>query len=238
MTEIKIENLNKYYGKVHALKDVSLEIEKNSLFGLLGINGAGKTTLIKILTCLSFPQSGKAEIEGVSVTEHPDEIKKIVDVSPQETAIAPNLTVKENLEFFASLYGINDEEYVSSVIDAFSLGEVLNRKTKTLSGGWKRRVSIAIGIISKPKILFLDEPTLGLDVIARRELWKIIKKLKGKITIILTTHYLEEAEALCDKVAIMAKGKVCAVGKIEDLIKASGTNNFEDAFIKITEGEL
>lgn len=118
------------------------------------------------------------------------------------------------------------------------MGEVLNRKTKTLSGGWKRRVSIAIGIISKPKILFLDEPTLGLDVIARRELWKIIKKLKGKITIILTTHYLEEAEALCDKVAIMAKGRVCAVGKIEDLIKASGTNNFEDAFIKITEGEL
>ena len=238
MTEIKIENLNKYYGKIDALKDVSLEIEKNSLFGLLGINGAGKTTLIKILTCLSLPQSGKAEIEGVSVTENPDEIKKIVDVSPQETAVAPNLTVEENLEFFASLYGMNDKEYLSSIVEAFSLGEVLNRKTKTLSGGWKRRVSIAIGIISKPKILFLDEPTLGLDVIARRELWKIIRKLKGEITIILTTHYLEEAEALCDKVAIMAKGKVCAVGKPEELIAAAGTDNFEDAFIKITEGEL
>ncbi len=238
MTEIKIENLNKYYGKIHALKDVSLEIEKNSLFGLLGINGAGKTTLIKILTCLSLPQSGKAEIEGVSVTENPDEIKKIVDVSPQETAVAPNLTVEENLEFFASLYGMNDKEYLSSIVEAFSLGEVLNRKTKTLSGGWKRRVSIAIGIISKPKILFLDEPTLGLDVIARRELWKIIRKLKGEITIILTTHYLEEAEALCDKVAIMAKGKVCAVGKPEELIAAAGTDNFEDAFIKITESEL
>ena len=238
MTEIKIENLNKYYGKIHALKDVSLEIEKNSLFGLLGINGAGITTLFKILTCLSLPQSGKAEIEGVSVTENPDEIKKIVDVSPQETAVAPNLTVEENLEFFASLYGMNDKEYLSSIVEAFSLGEVLNRKTKTLSGGWKRRVSIAIGIISKPKILFLDEPTLGLDVIARRELWKIIRKLKGEITIILTTHYLEEAEALCDKVAIMAKGKVCAVGKPEELIAAAGTDNFEDAFIKITESEL
>ncbi len=238
MTEIKIENLNKYYGKLHALKDVSLEIEKNSLFGLLGINGAGKTTLIKILTCLSLPQSGKAEIEGISVTENPDEIKKIVDVSPQETAVAPNLTVKENLEFFASLYGMNDKEYLSSIVEAFSLDEVLNRKTKTLSGGWKRRVSIAIGIISKPKILFLDEPTLGLDVIARRELWKIIRKLKGEITIILTTHYLEEAEALCDKVAIMAKGRVCAVDKPEELVLTAGTDNFEDAFIKITEGDL
>ncbi len=238
MTEIKIENLNKYYGKVHALKDVSLEIEKNSLFGLLGINGAGKTTLIKILTCLSVPQSGKAEIEGISVTENPDEIKKIVDVSPQETAVAPNLTVKENLDFFASLYSINDDDYISSIVEAFSLDEVLNRKTKTLSGGWKRRVSIAIGIISKPKVLFLDEPTLGLDVIARRELWKIIRKLKGEITIILTTHYLEEAEALCDKVAIMAKGKVCAVGSPSELIAEAKTDNFEDAFIKITEGEI
>lgn len=238
MTEIKIENLNKYYGKVHALKDVSLEIEKNSLFGLLGINGAGKTTLIKILTCLSVPQSGKAEIEGISVTENPDEIKKIVDVSPQETAVAPNLTVKENLDFFASLYSINDDEYVSSIVEAFSLDEVLNRKTKTLSGGWKRRVSIAIGIISKPKVLFLDEPTLGLDVIARRELRKIIRKLKGETTIILTTHYLEEAETLCDKVAIMANGKVCATGTPSELIAEAETNNFEDAFIKITEGEL
>ena len=238
MTEIKIENLNKYYGKVHALKDVSLEIEYNSLFGLLGINGAGKTTLIKILTCLSVPQSGKAEIEGISVTKNPDEIKKIVDVSPQETAVAPNLTVKENLDFFASLYSINDDDYISSIVEAFSLDEVLNRKTKTLSGGWKRRVSIAIGIISKPKVLFLDEPTLGLDVIARRELWKIIRKLKGETTIILTTHYLEEAEALCDKVAIMANGKVCAVGSPSELIAEAKTDNFEDAFIKITEGEI
>ena len=238
MTEIKIENLNKYYGKIHALKDVSLEIEKNSLFGLLGINGAGKTTLIKILTCLSLPQSGKAEIEGVSVTENPDEIKKIVDVSPQETAVAPNLTVGETLRFFAEIYGITDEKYINNIVKSFNLDEDIRQKAKTLSGGWKRRLSIAIGLISKPKILFLDDPTLGLDVIARRELWKIIRSLKGIITIILTTHYLEEAEALCDKVAIMAKGNVMAAGTCEELKHIAKTNDFEDAFIKIAEGEV
>ncbi len=238
MCEIKIEKINKFYGKLHALKDVSLEIEQNSLFGLLGVNGAGKTTLIKILTCLSAPTSGNAIVHGLSVTNDADKVKEIVDVSPQETAVAPNLTVRENLDFFAALYRVDDEEYISSIINAFSLDEVLNQKAKTLSGGWKRRTSIAIGMISKPKILFLDEPTLGLDVLARRELWKIIRELKGKVTIILTTHYLEEAEALCDKVAIMAKGKVLATGTPEELKLLAGTGNFEDAFIKIAEGEL
>lgn len=238
MYEIKTENLCKNYGNINALDNVCLNVEKNSLFGLLGVNGAGKTTLIKILTCLSLPSGGKAEVHGYSVTENADEIKKIVDVSPQETAVAQNLTVKENLKFFADLYDIDDEEYISSIIEAFSLGEVLNRKAKNLSGGWKRRVSIAIGMISKPEILFLDEPTLGLDVIARRELWKIIQSLKGKITIILTTHYLEEAEALCDKVAVMAKGKIMACGSTSELKNLAKTDNFEDAFIKIAEGEI
>lgn len=238
MYEIRTEKINKYYGQIHALKDVSLEIEENSLFGLLGVNGAGKTTLIKILTCLIEPSDGKATVHGFSVTNEPDEVKKIADVSPQETAVAPNLTVKENLDFFAALYRINDKEYIDSIVNAFSLGEVLSRRAKTLSGGWKRRVSIAIGMISKPKVLFLDEPTLGLDVLARRELWKIIRSLKGKVTIILTTHYLEEAEALCDKVAIMAKGEVLAAGTPEELKISAGTENFEDAFVKIAEGEL
>lgn len=238
MHEIITENINKYYGQIHALKDVSLEIEENSLFGLLGVNGAGKTTLIKILTCLIEPSDGKATVHGYSVTDEPCEVKKIADVSPQETAVAPNLTVKENLDFFAALYGTDDKEHIASIIDGFSLGEVLSQRAKTLSGGWKRRVSIAIGMISKPKVLFLDEPTLGLDVLARRELWKIIRSLKGKATVILTTHYLEEAEALCDKVAIMAKGEVLAAGTPEELKISAGTKNFEDAFVKITEGDL
>lgn len=238
MAEIETKQLNKFYGKTHALKDVNLEINENELFGLLGVNGAGKTTLIKILTCLSKQTSGEAYVHGFSVKDNPEKVKEIVDVSPQETAVAHNLTVRENLDFFASLYNTRDEAYISSVVNAFSLEEVENQRAKTLSGGWKRRLSIAIGLISKPKILFLDEPTLGLDVIARRELWKIINNMKGKITIILTTHYLEESEALCDRVAVMAKGEVKATGTPDELKAIAKTDNFEDAFIKIAEGEL
>ena len=238
MAEIETKQLNKFYKNLHALKDINLGIKENELFGLLGVNGAGKTTLIKILTCLSKQTSGEAYVHGFSVKDTPEKVKEIVDVSPQETAVAPNLTVRENLDFFASLYNTRDEAYISSVVNAFSLEEVENQRAKTLSGGWKRRLSIAIGLISKPKILFLDEPTLGLDVIARRELWKIINNMKGKITIILTTHYLEEAEALCDRVAVMAKGKVKATGTHAELKAIAKTDNFEDAFIKIAEDEL
>lgn len=238
MAEIETKQLNKFYKNLHALKDINLGIKENELFGLLGVNGAGKTTLIKILTCLSKQTSGEAYVHGFSVKDNPEKVKEIVDVSPQETAVAHNLTVRENLDFFASLYNTRDEAYISSVVNAFSLEEVENQRAKTLSGGWKRRLSIAIGLISKPKILFLDEPTLGLDVIARRELWKIINNMKGKITIILTTHYLEEAEALCDRVAVMAKGKVKATGTPAELKALAKTDNFEEAFIKIAEGEL
>lgn len=238
MEEIETKQLNKFYKNLHALKDINLGIKENELFGLLGVNGAGKTTLIKILTCLSKQTSGEAYVHGFSVKDNPEKVKEIVDVSPQETAVAHNLTVRENLDFFASLYNTRDEAYISSVVNAFSLEEVENQRAKTLSGGWKRRLSIAIGLISKPKILFLDEPTLGLDVIARRELWKIINNMKGKITIILTTHYLEEAEALCDRVAVMAKGNVKAIGTPAELKAIAKTDNFEDAFIKIAEDEL
>lgn len=238
MAEIETRQLNRFYKNLHALKDINLGIKENELFGLLGVNGAGKTTLIKILTCLSKQTSGEAYVHGFSVKDNPEKVKEIVDVSPQETAVAHNLTVRENLDFFASLYNTRDEAYISSVVNAFSLEEVENQRAKTLSGGWKRRLSIAIGLISKPKILFLDEPTLGLDVIARRELWKIINNMKGKITIILTTHYLEEAEALCDRVAVMAKGKVKAIGTPAELKAIAKTDNFEDAFIRIAEGEL
>lgn len=238
MAEIETRQLNKFYKNLHALKDINLGIKENELFGLLGVNGAGKTTLIKILTCLSEQTSGEAYVHGFSVKDNPEKVKEIVDVSPQETAVAHNLTARENLDFFASLYNTRDGAYISSVVNAFSLEEVENQRAKTLSGGWKRRLSIAIGLISKPKILFLDEPTLGLDVIARRELWKIINNMKGKITIILTTHYLEEAEALCDRVAVMAKGKIKATGTPAELKAIAKTDNFEDAFIKIAEGEL
>lgn len=238
MYDIETKNLVKKYGELTAVNNVNLLVEEKSLFGLLGVNGAGKTTLIKMLTCLSVPTSGKAFVGGFEISENPDKIKEITDVSPQETAVAPNLTVEENLRFFAEIYGITDEKHINNIVKSFDLDEVLRQKAKTLSGGWKRRLSIAIGLISKPKILFLDEPTLGLDVIARRELWKIIRSLKGIITIILTTHYLEEAEALCDKVAIMAKGNVMATGTCEELKQIAKTNDFEDAFIKIAEGEV
>ena len=197
MQGIEIKNISKRYKNgVVALKDLSLTINAGELFGLLGVNGAGKTTLIKILSGLSKKDSGKAYINGYDLDCDIDKIKQIIDVSPQETSVAPNLTVLENLEFFANVYSVQDAMYLEEIISTFSLEEVLNQKAKTLSGGYKRRLSIAIALISKPQVLFLDEPTLGLDVLARRELWKIILKLKGKITIVLTSHYLEEIENL------------------------------------------
>lgn len=233
MESITVKNLSKNYGKVCALDGVSLEIERGELFGLLGVNGAGKTTLIKILSGLTKKTSGEAFVEGYSVDGEMDEIKKIIDVSPQETAVAPNLTVEENFGFFAEVYGQNDFGYIEELKEKFGLSEVAKRRAKTLSGGWKRRLSVALALVPKPKIVFLDEPTLGMDVIARRELWKIIRDLKGKATIILTSHYLEETEALCDRAAIMAKGKVLAVGTIDEIKKGTGESSFEDAFVKI-----
>lgn len=236
MEIIKVLNLCKDYKNIRALKGVSLTINEGELYGLLGVNGAGKTTLIKILSGLARKTKGDAYIKGFSL-EQMDEIKKIVDISPQETAVALNLTVYENLVFFQKLYGKSDDDYLNHIIDSLGLEDVLKQKAKTLSGGYQRRLSIAIGLISKPKILFLDEPTLGLDVISRRELWKIIKEFKGKITIVLTSHYLEEIEALCDRVAIMSKGEVLAEGKIEEIKQKAGKERFEDAFVKIVGGE-
>lgn len=236
MEIIKVLNLCKDYKNIRALKGVSLTINEGELYGLLGVNGAGKTTLIKILSGLARKTKGDAYIKGFSL-EQMDEIKKIVDISPQETAVALNLTVYENLVFFQKLYGKSDDDYLNHIIDSLGLEDVLKQKAKTLSGGYQRRLSIAIGLISKPKILFLDEPTLGLDVISRRELWKIIKEFKGKITIVLTSHYLEEIEALCDRVAIMSKGEVLAEGKIEEIKQKAGEERFEDAFVKIVGGE-
>jgi ABC-2 type transport system ATP-binding protein len=203
----------------------------------LGVNGAGKTTLIKILCGLTRKTSGTITINNFNLDKEIDKIKEIIDISPQETSVANNLTVKENLEFFANIYNNNNTNTINEIVDIFNLNEVLNQRAKTLSGGYKRRLSIAIALISKPKILFLDEPTLGLDVFARRELWNIIKKLQKNITIILTSHYLEEIENLCDRVAILSNGKLLKTGTIEEIKQITNTQNFEDAFIKLVEGK-
>jgi len=234
MDAIRVNSLKKKFKKITALDDVSLSVEEGELFGLLGVNGAGKTTLINILSGLCKKNEGKVHIFDFDIDKNLNEIKKIIDISPQETSVAPNLTVKENLKFFASIYDVKEDK-IDSIISTFKLNEVINQKAKTLSGGWQRRLSIAIALVSSPKILFLDEPTLGLDVLARRDLWKIILSLKGKITIILTSHYLEEIEALCDKVAILSKGKLLKIGTIEEIKKNVNNKSFEDAFVEIVE---
>ena len=232
---IVINGLKKNYGEKVAVNDISLEVEQGMLFSLLGVNGAGKTTTIKMLTGLTKPTSGDAYVMGKSIKNELTEVKKLVSVSPQDTAVAPNLTVRENLEFIAGIYGMSKEKVKEKTdeINKFSLKEIEKSKAKTLSGGWQRRLSIAMALITEPKILFLDEPTLGLDVIARRELWQIIKSIKEKVTIVLTTHYMEEAEKLSDKVAIMLNGQVKAVGTVEELLKNTGKQNLEEAFVNI-----
>lgn len=234
---IEIKDITKKYRYLVAVNHVNLTIQDGELFGLLGVNGAGKTTLISMLSTLVQPTSGTASLMGYDLIKEKEEIKKIMSVSPQETAIAPLLTVKENLSFFSEIYEMNDPVYLEKIIDLFHLEEVLNKKAKTLSDGYKRRLSIAVSLLSKPKVLFLDEPTLGLDVFARRELWKIILSLKGKITIVLTSHYLEEIEALCDRIAVIHKGNIIFKGKIEVMKEKTQKENIEDAFIALIEGD-
>ncbi|MBP1547865.1 MAG: ABC transporter ATP-binding protein [Oscillospiraceae bacterium] len=235
-SSIEIKNLRKTYGSLTAVNDLSLNIGSGELFGLLGVNGAGKTTTIKMLSCLIKPDSGEAFLGGNSIITQSAEVKRIINLSTQETAVAPKLTVRENLEFVADIYGVPDRNAaVESVIKDFSLESVLDRKAKTLSGGWQRKVSIAMALVTSPRILFLDEPTLGLDVLARRELWTAIKALKSRMTIILTTHYLDEAEALCDRIAVMTEGCLRAVGTADELKAMAGKDDFEEAFIEIAE---
>ena len=233
---IRINNLFKKYGKLTALAGVSFDIKSGEFFALLGLNGAGKSTLINVLSTLIKKDSGTIQIDGNSLDGDKDKIKKLIALSPQETAIAGNLTVKENLYFIAELYDIKGyKEKTVEILKKFSLTEKENSRAKTLSGGQKRRLSVAAALISEPKILFLDEPTLGLDVKSRKILWDIIKELKGEITIILTTHYLEEAEALADRIGIISKGKMSAIGTVEEIIKFSDKKTFEDAFLSLAE---
>ena len=238
MQAIKAMELVKQYKTLTAVDKLNLEIQQGELFSLLGVNGAGKTTAVKMLSCLTKPTAGDALVGGYSITKHPKQVKRLIGVSPQETAVASNLSVKENLELICGIHGFSKEktkEKIRVLSEQFALDTVLQRKAGKLSGGWQRRVSIAMALISEPHILFLDEPTLGLDVIARHDLWEVIRSLKGRVTIILTTHYMEEAEELSDRIGIMKSGRLLAEGTVDELKAKAGTKDFETAFVSIVK---
>lgn len=240
MDSIEIKGLTRKFKNRKAVDSLELNISEGEMFALLGQNGAGKSTTIKMLSCLLIPTEGDAYMLGKSIKNDYEEVKKFINSSPQETAVAPKLTVKENLELIARIYGCNKQEAVTrakEMMKDFQLDDRANDKAKSLSGGMQRRLSIAMALISNPKILFLDEPTLGLDVRARRDLWEIIASLKGKITIILTTHYLEEAENLADRIAIMNNGELKVMGTVEEILEKTKAPNFEEAFLSLTDKE-
>ena len=239
MEAIKAVNIVKQYKEVRALDSLSLSVEEGELFSLLGVNGAGKSTLVKILSCLLSPTSGEGYILGRSVISESDEVKKNIAVSPQESAVAPMLTVRENLELIAGVHGFSKEkraEKISELCELLSLSEVIDRRSGKLSGGYQRRLSVAMALVSEPKVLFLDEPTLGMDVLARAELWEVIRALRGRVTVVLTTHYMEEAEALSDRIGIMNKGRLITVDTPDNIKAKVGAGSVEEAFIKIVKG--
>ena len=239
MNAIEIRGLTKKYGTLVAVDSLSLTVGEGELFSLLGVNGAGKTTTVKMLSSLTAPTEGDALLLGKSIRESTTEVKSIIAVSPQETAVAAGLSVRENLELICGVHGFDREKRerkIGELCELLGLSEVINRRAGRLSGGWQRRVSIAMALVSEPKILFLDEPTLGLDVIARSELWDIIRALKGNVTVILTTHYMEEAEALSDRVGIMKDGRLLACDTPDGIKALCGTDNFEQAFIRVVKG--
>ena len=233
---IKITGLTKKYKEITAVDDLNLEIRNGELFSLLGVNGAGKTTTIKMLSTLTLPTKGDAVVSGESIISSPNLVKERIGVSPQETAVAPSLSVKENLTLMCDVHGLNKDKAKAKIEElskALDLESVMNRKAGKLSGGWQRRLSIAMALVSEPKVLFLDEPTLGLDVIARSELWDLIESLKGKTTIVLTTHYMEEAEALSDRLGVMKNGRLLFTGTVKEMKEKTGAERIEDAFIKM-----
>lgn len=233
---IKTTGLTKKYKEITAIDDLNLEIKNGELFSLLGVNGAGKTTTIKMLSTLTLPTTGDAVVSGESIISSPNLVKERIGVSPQETAVAPSLSVKENLTLMCDVHGLNKDKAKAKIEElskALDLESVMNRKAGKLSGGWQRRLSIAMALVSEPKVLFLDEPTLGLDVIARSELWDLIESLKGKTTIVLTTHYMEEAEALSDRLGVMKNGRLLFTGTVKEMKEKTGTEKIEDAFIKM-----
>lgn len=235
---IIVTGLSKQYPDKTAVDSISFSVDKGSIFSLLGVNGAGKTTTIKMLCGLTRPTGGEAYVLSHDIHTELGEVKKLVNISPQDTSVASRLTVRENLEFIAGIYGADrkkQREKADEMIQYFHLQEVADRRAKVLSGGWQRKLSIAMALITEPQIIFLDEPTLGLDVLARRELWEVIRRMKEKITIILTTHYMEEAESLSDKVAVMVDGRIKAMGSVEELKEQTGADNLEEAFVRIAQ---
>lgn len=241
MEAIKTVKLTKKYKDLTAVDCLDLIVEQGELFSLLGVNGAGKTTTIKMLSCLTRPTDGDAFINGQSIISNTSKVKSVIGVSPQETAVAPNLTAKENLMLMCGVHGFSKEktkQKTEELSKQFNLTGILDKKAGKLSGGWQRRLSIAMALISEPKILFLDEPTLGLDVLARSDLWDVIRSLKGRITIILTTHYLEEAYALSDHIGIMKDGRLFALGTADELMEKTGADKFDEAFLAIVKGEV
>lgn len=236
MNAIETKNLTKRYKTKTAVSGLSLTVREGELFALLGVNGAGKTTTIRMLSCLSKPSDGECYVCGHNCITEQFAVKGLIGISPQDTAVAENLTVLENLRLMCGIYGYSPEktkQRINEMITLFKMNEVANSRAKTLSGGWKRKLSIAMALISEPKVLFLDEPTLGLDVLARRELWSVVEELKAKITIVLTTHYMEEAEALSDRIAIMIDGNLAALGTLSELEVQSGESGLENVFVKI-----
>ena len=239
MNAIQTKELTRRYGEKTAVDALVLTVKQGELFALLGVNGAGKTTTVKMLSGLLAPTSGDAEILGYSLVSQTQEVKSRINLSPQETAVAPKLTARENLELIAGIYGSTRKEAkekAAAMLEEFHMQEVAGQRAGTLSGGCQRRLSIAMALISQPQILFLDEPTLGLDVLARRELWNIIEKLKGRVTVILTTHYMEEAASLANRVAILAHGRLRLCGTVQEILDAAGETDFENAFIKLAGG--
>ena len=241
MFAVEVRELTKKYKDKTAVEGISLQIREGELFSLLGVNGAGKTTTVKVLCCLTEADGGEAFVMGKSCSREKEAVKELIGISPQETSVAEKLTGRENLQLIAEISGFDKDKCtarVEQIISQLGLGEVAGSLAKTLSGGWKRKLSIAMSLISEPKVLFLDEPTLGLDVLARRELWRVIEGLKGRVTVILTTHYMEEAEQLSDRIAVMVSGRIKALGTLSELEALTGKTGLENAFVAIAEGSV
>lgn len=241
MPAIETVNLSKRYGRVTAVEALDLRVEKGEVFSLLGVNGAGKTTTIKMLSCLAAPSGGDAFVDGHSIVRDRAGVKGAIGISPQETAIAPNLSARENLELMCALHALRRpkrREQVEKLAAQFGLEEVLGRRAGKLSGGWQRRLSIAMALVGEPNILFLDEPMLGLDVLARSELRASIRALRGGVTVVVTTHDMQEAEALSDRIGVMRSGRLLAVGTARELKQRTGTQSLEEAFVSLVKGEI
>jgi len=248
MAIISVQHLVKKYGDFTAVNDLSFEVEEGEVFGLLGPNGAGKTTTLEIIETLREKTSGTVMVDGKNLDEHPNEIKKVIGVQLQAAGFYPNLNLKELIDLFAGLYNVKTD--AMALLKSVNLEDKAKNKFKELSGGQKQRFSIATTIINKPKIIFLDEPTTGLDPQARRNLWDLIRELKASgTTVVITTHYMDEAEELCDRVAIVDTGKIISLNTPDALIDnliATGFErkkkvkeaNLEDVFIALTGKEL